>query len=122
MRWKEGLNWFFKAGRKHCGTSHPERGANLPALGQADTGAAAWEPLATIFAIMQLTDEKKIHGSLGSGPFEDFLGKHGEVYLDVIHSLALEHRRLREVLDNVWQGGMPKGVWHKIEMLKQRAF
>jgi hypothetical protein len=78
--------------------------------------------LATIFAIMQLTDNRKIYGSLGAGPLEDFLGKHGEAYLDVIQSLALEHRPLREVLDDVWEGSMPKRVWHKIEMLKQKAF
>jgi len=78
--------------------------------------------LAVIFAIMQLTENSNIHGSLGAGPFEDFLGRHGETYLDVIQSLALEHRRLREVLDNVWRGSMPKGVWHRIEMLKQRSF
>lgn len=77
--------------------------------------------LATIFAIMQLTDDPKIHGSLGAGVFEDFLGKHAEAYWDVIHLLALQHRRLRVVLDDVWQGAMPKCVWHKIEMLKQRS-
>jgi hypothetical protein len=78
--------------------------------------------LATIFAIMQLADGVKILGSLGAGQFENFLGIHGEAYLDVIHSLALQHRRLREVLDDVWQGAMPKRVWHKIEILKQSAF
>ena len=78
--------------------------------------------LATIFAIMQITDESKIHQSLAAGPFEDFLGKHGEVYLDTIHTLALEHRRLRIVLDGVWQGAMPKRVWRRIEVLQERAF
>ena len=37
--WKEGLNWFFRAGRQH--TSVVEGG--VPALYQADTGAVAWE-------------------------------------------------------------------------------
>jgi len=37
--WKEGLNWFFRAGRQHTSVA---RGA-VPALHQADTGAAAWE-------------------------------------------------------------------------------
>jgi hypothetical protein len=36
---KEGLNWFFRAGRQHTLAA---RGA-VPALHQADTGAAAWE-------------------------------------------------------------------------------
>jgi hypothetical protein len=87
-----------------------------PALADPDRA------LATIFAIMQLTDDPKIHGSLAAGPFEDFLGNHGDAYLEVIHTLALEHRRLREVLSGVCQGRMPKRVWHRIEILQQRAF
>jgi integron integrase len=38
--WKEGLNWFFRAGRQHCAVPRLD---NLPTLGQADTGAAPWE-------------------------------------------------------------------------------
>jgi integron integrase len=38
--WKEGLNWFFRAGRQHCQV-RPVTG--VPTLGQADTGAEAWE-------------------------------------------------------------------------------
>jgi len=41
--WKEGLNWFFKAGRKHCGTRSGEAGGGTPSIGQADTGAEPWE-------------------------------------------------------------------------------
>jgi integron integrase len=38
--WKDGLNWFFREGRQH--TSAREL-SGLPRLGQADTGATAWE-------------------------------------------------------------------------------
>jgi hypothetical protein len=78
--------------------------------------------LSVIFGIMQLTNDNRILCNLGAGPLEDFLGVHGEIYLDTIHALALEHQRLREVLDCVWQGSMPKRVWHRIEVLKQSAF
>src|SRR4051794_7689606 len=37
--WKEGLNWFFRAGRQHTSV---ERGPVRP-LHQADTGAVPWE-------------------------------------------------------------------------------
>ena len=78
--------------------------------------------LSTMFAVMQLTDDEQVLGGLAAGPVEDFLGVHGRAYLQVFHTLALEHRRLREVLDGVWQGSMPKDVWHQIETLKQKAF
>jgi hypothetical protein len=80
------------------------------------------QALATMFGIMQLTDDQQILGSLAAGPLEEFLGVHGKAYLDTFHTLALEHRRLREVLNGVWQGAMTKEVWHRIEMLQQRAF
>ena len=80
------------------------------------------QALATMFGIMQMTDDQRVLGSLAAGPLEDFLGVHGEAYVDTIHTLALEYRRLREVLDGVWQGAMPKQVWHRIEILKQSAF
>ena len=76
--------------------------------------------LAVIFAAMQLTDDQRVHATLAAGPVENFLGAHGRDYVEVFHTLALQHRRLREVLDGVWQGAMPKDVWHRIETLKQR--
>jgi len=84
--------------------------------------SAPEQALASIFAIMQITEDQKVLGGLAAGPLEDFLGVHGEAYLETFHALALEHRRLREVLDGVWQGAMPKRVWHRIEALQQRAF
>jgi len=78
--------------------------------------------LATIFGAMQLTDDQSVLGGLAAGPLEDFLGVHGKAYLEVFHMLALKHRRLREVLDGVWQGAMSKDVWHRIETLKQKSF
>src|SRR5204863_7436332 len=41
--WKEGLNWFFKAGRKHCATRPGVAGGSVPSVGQADTGSEGWE-------------------------------------------------------------------------------
>ena len=41
--WKDGLNWFFREGRRHCASAPPLEDRSLPTLGQADTGAQAWE-------------------------------------------------------------------------------
>jgi hypothetical protein len=84
--------------------------------------SAPSQALSVIFAVMQMTDDKKILGGLAAGPLEDFLGVQGEAYIDTIHKLALEQRRLREVLEGVWQGSMSATVWRRIETLKQRAF
>ncbi len=78
--------------------------------------------VSVILAAMQLTEDERILSELAAGPLEDFLGLNGGQYLDIFHNLALEHHRLREALDGVWQGSMPKWVWHRIEILKQSAF
>ncbi|HUJ76078.1 MAG TPA: integron integrase, partial [bacterium] len=41
--WKDGLNWFFREGPRHCATTPRLIDHALPTLGQADTGAQAWE-------------------------------------------------------------------------------
>ena len=41
--WKDGLNWFFREGHRHCGTAPRLADRTLPTLGQADTGAQPWE-------------------------------------------------------------------------------
>jgi hypothetical protein len=84
--------------------------------------SAPSQALAVIFAIMQMTNDKKVLGSLAAGPLEDFLGVQGEAYIDTIQNLAFEQRRLREVLDGVWQGSMSTNVWRRIETLKQSSF
>jgi hypothetical protein len=37
--WKDGINWFFKTGRKTSGPVPP----GVPSVGQADTGRNDWE-------------------------------------------------------------------------------
>jgi hypothetical protein len=37
--WKDGLNWFFRTGRKSAGPAPP----GAPSIGQADTGRTDWE-------------------------------------------------------------------------------
>lgn len=78
--------------------------------------------LSVIFAMMQITDDEWIHANIAAGPLEDFLGSHGEAYIDGFHKLAHQERRLRELLDGVWQGRMSIAVWRRIEILKQSAF
>ena len=41
--WKDGLNWFFREGRRHCEAAPQLVDHAMPTLGQADTGAQPWE-------------------------------------------------------------------------------
>jgi hypothetical protein len=85
-------------------------------------GTAPARALSILFAIMQQTEDAAILGALGAGRFAEFLVVRGEAYLDTIHSLALQHKSLRVVLDSVKQGAMQPRVWQTVQMLKQSAF
>lgn len=76
--------------------------------------------LAVIFAAMQMTHDEGVLGTIGSGFLEDFLVVHGEDYIDLLHPFALKTKRLREVIDFVWQGSMSPEVWSRIESLQQK--
>ena len=41
--WKDGLNWFFREGRRHCEGAPQLVDHAMPTVGQADTGAQPWE-------------------------------------------------------------------------------
>ena len=41
--WKDGLNWFFREGRRHCEAAPRLVDRAMPSCGQADTGAQPWE-------------------------------------------------------------------------------
>ena len=41
--WKDALNWFFREGHRHCGSTPLLADHAMPTLGQADTGAQPWE-------------------------------------------------------------------------------
>jgi hypothetical protein len=103
-------------------TDDDERLAELYGFSPSRSKCDPDRALAVMLAIMQLAESPQVLGSLGAGHLETFLGLHGENYLEVFHELALAHQRLRETLENVWQGAMPKRVWQRIEILKQSAF
>jgi hypothetical protein len=86
-----------------------------------DAGAAdGW--LAAIITIAHRTMDGRHDSVLAAGMLEDFLGKHGEVYIDIVAILAKESPRFRNLLGGVWRGSMTKNVWHKIEVIRDKAW
>jgi len=75
--------------------------------------------LAAIIAIAKKTEADRRHDpTLAAGLLEDFLGKYGEAYFDIVLELSRRWPRFRYLLGGVWQGSMKKGLWHKIEAIR----
>jgi hypothetical protein len=79
------------------------------------------QALAVILAAIQMVTDPIQIGDVAAGPLEEFLRVNGEDYLPVIEELAKQHTELRIALNGVWQGAMPKHVWHRIEIWKQKS-
>lgn len=75
---------------------------------------------AIVLALIQMIQDDKTFYSFAAGPLEDFLSINGEAFIERIHALALQHRRIRVALGGVWQGTMKKPVWRRIEALGER--
>ena len=73
--------------------------------------------LAAICAVVQITDEPDIIANLAAGPLEDFLGRHGETYIEVIKELSRTQPRFLAVLSGVWRGSMTTLIWRQVEAI-----
>lgn len=71
--------------------------------------------LIVILAIAAHMEDGRHDNLLAAGMLEDFLGDHGEEYIDIIKELARIVPRFRRILAGVWQGRMKKGVWHIVQ-------
>jgi hypothetical protein len=73
-----------------------------------------------ILAIVRLITNEQVMSYFSAGPLEDFLGKHGPQFIDRLHAIGIQHRRLRVFLGGVWEGSIRKEVWRRVEALAER--
>ena len=56
---------------------------------------------------------------LAAGMLEDFLGKHGKEYANVVIELARNWERFKKLLPLLWQGSMDEDTWAKIKRFNE---
>lgn len=78
------------------------------------------EGFLAILATIRLIEDEETMYSFAAGPLEDFLGTQGPAFIERIHAIALRERCLRVFLGAVWEGGMQKNVWRRVEALAER--
>jgi hypothetical protein len=67
-------------------------------------------------AIERATDSQSC--AIGSGALENLLSWHPEEYLPRAERLALESRRFRIALEDVWQFDMPEEFWNRLQAFR----
>ncbi|GAB5562581.1 MAG: hypothetical protein SynsKO_42280 [Synoicihabitans sp.] len=80
------------------------------------------EWLQAIVVIAKKTEDGRHDALLAAGMLEDFLGQHGEEYFDTVAELARRWPRFRHLLGGVWKGRMKKGLWHRIEAIREQPW
>jgi len=93
-----------------------DTGIQNPEIEFLEMSADFW--LSSIIAIARKIEDKRHDPDLASGLLEDFLGRHGEEYIDIITEISRKWPRFRYLLGGVWKGSMKKGIWHRIEAIR----
>jgi hypothetical protein len=78
-----------------------------------ETPADAWVTLLALIA----SAEPEMIGSIGAGPLEDFVGAHGDAYIEEIEHEASVNPAFRQALSNVWLKPNENGVVDRLSKL-----
>lgn len=76
----------------------------------------AWKAIQQLSAL-ELSDEQK--ALLAAGPLESLLFHHGQSFIDRVEEAARSSERFNHLLGGVWQGGMRKDIWRRVEAARR---
>jgi hypothetical protein len=75
----------------------------------------AWK---VILEILEETNSDEVIGNLAAGPFEDILSEHGDTFIDEVEIKTRQNPKFTKLVLGVYQGGMSKSVWSRIQVLQ----
>jgi hypothetical protein len=90
----------------------------------ADLSFHAPERLWTVaIEILELLsdDEELLFASVGAGPLEDLLNRHGTEYVDRIIERARQNKRFRVAASCVWPSRIDPAIWQRLQAVVQPA-
>jgi len=73
----------------------------------------AWRVIDSIRHLDTCSDQ--VLGSLGAGPLEDLLARHGSDFIEQVENLARQDPQFRRLLGVVWQNKIPDDLWRRIK-------
>ena len=76
------------------------------------------EAWACILEGIRRAPSEKVLGLIGAGALENFLGHHGDAFIDRVERQANADPRFLYVVGNVWKWEIPDPVWQRIQKLQ----
>jgi len=77
-----------------------------------DAPATGWQMVVGLIGVARDDDALSW---IGAGPLENFIGKHGIAWIDVIERDAANDPQIRRALRSSWQGGTPPDIFRRIK-------
>jgi len=75
-----------------------------------DPAERAWS---VVLELIRASPDDAALGSVGAGPLEDLLERHGDAVIDALEMAAAD-RRVRYCISNVWQRDMSDALWARL--------
>jgi len=70
-----------------------------------------------ILEILQQTDDEWVLTNVAAGPLEDLLAQHPDTAINLLEEEVQHNKKLRSILNGVWQNLMPDDVWKRLQKL-----
>ncbi len=90
----------------------------LSRLAREDPGRC-WRLIA---AIVKRAPSQRAMESLASGALEEFLGSHGDEFIDTVEKHAQHDSTFALLLGGVWQGEMPEAIWQRVRAAASKSW
>lgn len=72
--------------------------------------------------IRRMSNDDAVLANLASGPLEDLLAKHGNLFIDRIETAAKFDAQVRRLLGAVWQNAISDSIWKRIQLVADPAW
>ena len=83
----------------------------LSRLAREDPGRC-WK---LMLEILQRDQSSRVVESLSSGALEEFLGEHGDEFIETVEKQAQRDSVFAHLLGGVWQGEMSEDIWARVQ-------
>ena len=87
-------------------------------LTMSDDADETWELILEL--VQEATTDRQLW-DIGAGPLEDFLGRHGQVWIERVEAQAFADPKLCYALARCWKAQMSDAVWERVHRASERG-
>src|SRR5712664_1779663 len=87
-------------------------------LTMSDDADETWDVILEL--VQEATTDRQLW-DIGAGPLEDFLGRHGKVWIERVEAQAFADPKLCYALARCWKAQMSDAVWERVHRASERG-